>query len=63
MFAEVHGMSHDDVAAAQFHASVRLAVESDCTKAAAKWIECRKTEYRTAMQEFPDRFQRHADAK
>lgn len=63
MFAELHGVSHDEIAAAQFHASVKLAIESDCSKAAAEWIESRKTEYRTTLQEQPDWFERQASAK
>lgn len=63
MFAEVHGVEHDEIAAAQFHASVRLGVESGCSKAAAEWIECRKTEYRNTMQEYPDWFNKQVNAK
>lgn len=63
LFAEIHDLTYDEIAAAQFHASVKLAVESDCSKAAAEWIESRKTEYRTTMQEFPDWFRQQLSAK
>ena len=63
MFAEVHGVTYDEIAAAQFHASIKLAVESDCSKAAAAWIESRMTEYRTTMQEYPDWFRQPVNSK
>jgi len=63
LFAEIHGVTHEEIAAAQFHASVKLAIESDCSKAAAEWIESRKTEYRTTMQEFPDWFKQQVNVK
>lgn len=56
-FADLHGLTREDIAAAQFHASVRLAMGTSCPKAAADWIERRKTEYRTTIEALPDWFE------
>lgn len=62
-FAEVQRVPLEEVAAAQFHASLRLALDAISSLVADDWIELRKTEYRTVLHEQPDWFERSANNK
>lgn len=57
-FAEIQRVPLEDIAAAQFHASLRLALDAVSSLVADDWIELRKTEYRTGIAEQPDWFER-----
>ena len=49
MFAEIHGVSIDDIADAQFHASMRIIHERAGTENMTIWIDNQAREFRRGL--------------
>lgn len=63
MFAEIHGVSIDDIADAQFHASMRIIHERAGTENMTIWIDNQSREFRRSLSSSRSWAKRRADAK
>ena len=63
MFADIHGVSIDDVADAQFHASMRLIHERAGAENLKIWIDNQAREFRRSLSNSPSWTKRRTSAK
>ncbi len=62
-FADIHGVSIDDIADAQFQASLRIVHERAGTENMTIWIDNQAREFRRSLSNSPSWVRRRATAK
>lgn len=62
MFSDIHGVSLDDVADAQFHASLRLIMEKAGAENMMVWIDNQTREFRRSLSSSASWIKRRANA-
>jgi len=62
-FAEIHNVPRSTIAAAQFHASVKMTSDLNGPDSVADWIQRRSAEFRENLRYYPTWFDRSAAAK
>lgn len=63
MFSDIHGVSLDDVADAQFHASLRMIMEKAGAENMMIWIENQTREFRRSLSASASWARRRANAE
>lgn len=63
MFADIHDVSIDDIADAQFHASLRMIYEQAGIENMTVWVDNQSREFRRALSASPSWIKRRAAAK